>query len=699
MKKITIITFFESVAKIYSKNLKTLFGELVDINFYSYDKQQINKLIDTDVVVVSLESIYVSVKKYIPSHAKIIIISRTITKDQYKKIAQIKNNKKVLLVNYSAEMTFEAIALLDRIGINNLEFIPVYPGVLNIPKIDLALTPGETQCVPSFVKKTIDIGHRVLDVNTITNIAIKLNMEYMLKQERVLNYFESLMVPSEEITKLIGKANTLESELNTVLNVMDEGIILVDQFGIIRACTKKAKKIIDYKGKIEGCYLSEKISKIPFEQTINDGKILENKLIKISGRDISVGAMPIFTGGKITGALIIMNVFEEKEKKQHKLRAQLLGHGHIAKYKFEDIIGQSKEFVEIKNVAKKMAKSQSSVLITGESGTGKELFAQAIHNNSKRKEYQFVAVNCAALPESLLESELFGYEEGAFTGARKGGKLGLFELAHKGTLFLDEVGEMDLCLQSRLLRVIQEREVMRLGGDSVIKIDTRIIAATNKNLKELVKKGKFRKDLYYRLNVLPLEIIPLRERKEDILILFEYMKSKINAKFELSKEVKELFKNYYWDGNLRELKNYVEYLAYLDKDYIEFVDLPKMLRENNDGLKIENEEDKELKKELKERLESVDRLKDEIGSKIYEYKFVLDCLEESFKKRKRIGRRSIVKLANEKGLFLTEAEVRNILSTLEKYNLLILSNGRGGTKLTTLGLKIIQNINWDNDIR
>ncbi len=699
MKKITIITFFESVAKIYSRNLKVLFKDSVDINFYSYDKQHISEVIDTDVVVVSLESIYVSVKKYIPSHAKIIIITRTITKDQYEKIIEIKDRNKVLLVNYSAEMTFETIALFDRIGINNLEFIPVYPGVLNIPKLDLAITPGETKCVPSSIKKIVDIGHRVLDVNTITNIAIKLNMEYMLKEEHVVRYFESLVIPSEEITTLIKKTNTLESELNSVLNVMDEGIILIDKFGIIRACTKKAKDIIDYKDNIVGHYLSEKISQIPFEDSIDKGQILENKLIKIKEKDISIGIVPILTVGRITGALIIMNIFQEKEKKQHKLRAQLLGQGHVAKYKFEDIIGETKKFVEIKNVAKKMAISSSSILITGESGTGKELFAQAIHNNSKRKEYQFVAINCAALPESLLESELFGYEDGSFTGAKKGGKLGLFELAHKGTLFLDEVGEMDLSLQSRLLRVIQEREVMRIGGDSLIKIDTRIIAATNKDLKKMVTKGEFRKDLYYRLNVLPLEIIPLRERKEDILILFEYMKSKINAEFELSKEVEELFKNYYWDGNLRELKNYVEYLAYLDKDYIEFVDLPKMLRENNDELKIENKEDKELKKELKGRLESVDRLKGEIGSKIYEYKFVLDCLEESFKKRKRIGRRSIVKLANEKGLFLTEAEVRNILSTLEKYNLLIISNGRGGTKLTTLGLKIIQNINWDNDMQ
>src|SRR5699024_10187718 len=156
-------------------------------------------------------------------------------------------------------------------------------------------------------------------------------------------------------------------------------------------------------------------------------------------------------------------------------------------------------------------KSNSSILITGETGTGKELFAQAIHNNSPRNRYQFVPVNCGAFPESLLESELFGYEEGAFTGARKGGKPGLFELAHNGTLFLDEIAEMPMNLQVKLLRVLQEREVVRIGGDRIINVDIRIVAATNRDLKSMVKRGEFRQDLYYRLNVLPLNIPPLRE--------------------------------------------------------------------------------------------------------------------------------------------------------------------------------------------
>ncbi len=180
-----------------------------------------------------------------------------------------------------------------------------------------------------------------------------------------------------------------------------------------------------------------------------------------------------------------------------------------------------------------MSKSDSSVLIYGESGTGKELIAQAMHFTSKRSQYQFVALNCGALPESLLESELFGYEEGAFTGARKGGKPGLFELAHQGTIFLDEIGEMPISTQLRLLRVLQEREVMRIGSDHLIKINVRIIAASNKNLKKLVKEGSFREDLYYRLSVLPLKVPALRQRKDDLDTLIEHFKKSITCTLSL----------------------------------------------------------------------------------------------------------------------------------------------------------------------
>jgi transcriptional regulator with PAS, ATPase and Fis domain len=244
------------------------------------------------------------------------------------------------------------------------------------------------------------------------------------------------------------------------------------------------------------------------------------------------------------------------------IRNQIYAKKHIAHYNFKDIIGSSKAIIDTISIAKNYAKTESSILICGETGTGKELFAQSIHNESSRKNDAFVAINCGALPDNLLESELFGYVEGAFTGANKKGKAGVFEIAHGGTIFLDEISEMDYKNQASLLRVIQEKYVVRLGSHDIIPVDVRIIAATNRNLKKLVEENKFRADLYYRLNVLNLILPPLRVRKGDILTL---MKLFLNTgqpifkdKYVAHEEAVQFLNNYSWPGNVRELINITE---------------------------------------------------------------------------------------------------------------------------------------------
>ena len=236
--------------------------------------------------------------------------------------------------------------------------------------------------------------------------------------------------------------------------------------------------------------------------------------------------------------------------------------------KTENILGQTKIMQDLKRKVKKIALSTSTVLVTGESGTGKEVFARSIHNEGNRKSKAFVAINCGAIPDTLLESELFGYVKGAFTGADPMGKIGKFELANKGTIFLDEIGDMPIYLQTKLLRVLQERKITRVGSNKEIDIDVRVIAATNKNLKELIKENKFREDLYYRLNVIPFEIPPLRERIDDIEILIEFFINKytnlLDKNFEnivMTEEVKKAFYRYSWPGNVRELENTIEFIV------------------------------------------------------------------------------------------------------------------------------------------
>lgn len=245
--------------------------------------------------------------------------------------------------------------------------------------------------------------------------------------------------------------------------------------------------------------------------------------------------------------------------------------GLHAKYTFDDIIGKSKAIVELKKQAKSISNSPSTVLIQGESGTGKELFAQSIHNNSSRRNKNFVALNSGAIPKNLIESELFGYEEGAFTGARKGGHPGKFELAHEGTLFLDEIGEMSLDMQIRLLRILQDGCVTRLGGNKCIATDVRVIASTNKDLKKKVKKGSFRKDLYYRLSVIPLYLPPLREREGDIELLVQHFLKEKSRKLnkpipKIRDDIYEKILNHSWPGNVRELENCIENIVNLEGD-------------------------------------------------------------------------------------------------------------------------------------
>jgi transcriptional regulator with PAS, ATPase and Fis domain len=328
--------------------------------------------------------------------------------------------------------------------------------------------------------------------------------------------------------------------------------------------------------------------------------------------------------------------------------------------------------MECIKLSKKVAKSDLTVLITGESGTGKELFAQSIHNASLRKNGPFVAINCAAVPESLLESELFGYESGAFTGARKEGKAGLFEQANMGTIFLDEIGDMPLTLQARLLRVLQERQVMRIGSDRLINVDIRIIAATNKNLIKMIEKGQFREDLFYRINVLPINIPPVRERKEDIIPLIKcYMERKKDIK--LSDEVVEVLMNYSWPGNIREIQNVASYINIMsNNEEVLLSDLPYYLINYN----------VDFNKEV-EYLKYKNCISDSIS--------ILKIIKEQEILKSGVGRKNIEEILKSRHIILSEAEIRRIMSILNELSLISCNLGRNGSKITTKGESFL---NW-----
>ncbi|MCC8193827.1 MAG: sigma 54-interacting transcriptional regulator, partial [Deltaproteobacteria bacterium] len=285
---------------------------------------------------------------------------------------------------------------------------------------------------------------------------------------------------------------------------------------------------------------------------------------KIVGKYINTNHLPVFFDAKFIGFVHTYENVTKIQNLEQTIRKQLLDKGFVAKYTFDDIVTTDPVMAMVKETAASYAGSNSALLIEGESGTGKELFAQSLHNASRRRGGPFVAVNCAAIPANLLESELFGYEAGAFTGAKKEGRQGLFEVAHTGTIFLDEIGDLPKEFQARLLRVLQEKELMRVGGNRVIPVDVRIISATNKNLRELAREGFFREDLYYRLSVFSITVPPLRARKGDIMPLFRHFfrEMGVTPDEETLKRFMPQLLGHSWPGNVRELQNIAERLAH-----------------------------------------------------------------------------------------------------------------------------------------
>ncbi|OHD17323.1 MAG: sigma-54-dependent Fis family transcriptional regulator [Spirochaetes bacterium GWB1_59_5] len=357
------------------------------------------------------------------------------------------------------------------------------------------------------------------------------------------------------------------SYLEAMLDSITAGIVSIDKDGAVKTANAHAAEMFGFEA---DALLSMRVSDL-FDGWSDVFALLrsgqrfmdEDVFVRAAANKLqfNLSAYPVLDAEGMLRAVIL--VFKDV-KKVRKLANRIMGRRAI--YTFSKIIGKNIAFVRIMDFAKKMADSRSNILITGESGTGKELFAQAVHNHSDRREEAFVAINCAAIPRSLIESELFGYEEGSFTGARHGGQPGKFEVADGGTVFLDEIGEMPLDMQTRLLRVIEEGTVCRIGSSREIVVNVRIIAATNTELEAEVAKGNFRKDLFYRLNVLPMRLPPLRERKDDIPLLVDFFMDRITRKLNKRpvdippERLRELVA-YDWPGNIRELENYVELLV------------------------------------------------------------------------------------------------------------------------------------------
>jgi PAS domain S-box-containing protein len=428
---------------------------------------------------------------------------------------------------------------------------------------------GETEDIIIAIRRALaDDCDTLLGGNTVRNIAQFMSIPAIM-----------LKTGSDVIRKTLDEAFQMATVMHmereraemftTISNSSNDGIVYVGEDNTVQMVNPAAMK---YLGNIDMTGANLKIERI--SPTLSQMAIaarrsrqdVQNHLYQHGKNILSVNSHPVILGGSAAGVIFTMQDITRIQQLETTIRKNLNKKGLEARYHFKDIIFRSKKFEQLVDLAKRYAAADSNVLIIGETGTGKELFAQSIHNESPRARCPFVAINCAAIPEHLLEAELFGYEEGSFTGSSKGGKAGLFELAHTGTFFLDEVSELPLNFQSKVLRVLQEREVRRVGASKVTDIDVRIITASNINLKKLVEEKRFRRDLFYRLDVLHLYVPSLSERPEDIEPIFLHCIGKFNEKRDVGisrveGEALEMLRFHTFKGNIRELQNIAERLS------------------------------------------------------------------------------------------------------------------------------------------
>ncbi|MFY0757996.1 sigma 54-interacting transcriptional regulator [Metabacillus dongyingensis] len=468
---------------------------------------------------------------------------------------------------------------------------------------------------PEKADVSFPLKHEGQTIGVISLTAFSEKQKAELKERHLVlsNYLgkmADLLSSKINAKSLLGKYLHMFQMLQVAIQSMYEGILAVDQNGYILELNRSAEKILKMnRNEVLKLNISDITPDLPITKVLSTAKGYSDIefSLHIHKRKIQVigSVIPLVYEGLIIGIAISFKALRDVQKLAYSITSE------IDDSTFDIIIGKSKAILQAKSTAKQISVSDSTIIFMGESGTGKELFARAVHQESQRVNKPFRAINCAAIPEHLLESELFGYSEGAFTGARKKGKPGKFEMANGGTIFLDEIGDMPLHLQVKILRVLEERRVERIGSNSSLDIDVRVLAATHKNLEQMVIDGEFREDLFYRLNVIPLHIPPLRERVGDVSVLLRhFVKHYVNITGKqvsgFTPEAEDCLCSYTWPGNIRELQNTVEYAINMTKSlWISLGDLPTRVKPKinysvlNQDLTLEAMEEKMILQSLK----------------------------------------------------------------------------------------------------
>ncbi|QRG68022.1 sigma 54-interacting transcriptional regulator [Brevibacillus choshinensis] len=600
----------------------------------------------------------------------ITVLNRYFELRKLKALMQIPPGTTVPVMNNSPVTAQEVIENLKEANVDHLNYIPFHPDcTFDDPSLQYAVIMSIPDVPPPPHLELIDLGFRKIHIHDLIDVGRKVGVP--VEWER--NYLSAFIAEMSELSKLLGtsyaEVQKLNSQLQSTFQAVRDPVIACNQEGQITFINDVAIELFcPHADSVVGqpyTVLMEHSFLTPFFEHVGQ----EDTLVTLAHKQFIVSSQSIRRRHERLGFVCTLKDVTELQR----LRTQLVQRGHTATYSFADIKGKSGPIQKAMEISKKMAKNNQTILLLGENGTGKELFAHAIHQHSLRKNGPFVAINCASLPENLLESELFGYEEGAFTGARKGGKPGLFEQADGGTIFLDEIGDISSAIQVKLLRVLQEKQVIRVGGTGILSVDCRVIAATNRDLEAAVEQGQFREDLFYRLAVLPIEIPSLRERISDLPLLIEDHLTSQGVRKTWSADVMELLISHDWPGNIRELKNVVDYaLAVSEKPVITIDDLPKRLT------------DRLAQKSLG--AASAFRGTDERDVDL------LLCLYQFYVTNRPVGRYQLAHAPALRSKGWTESALRGKLKQLEERGLVRSGTTRQGTTITPDGIDMLRSL-------
>ncbi len=596
--------------------------------------------------------------------SRIFIAERWVNIDSIQKLVSIGMGKTVLLVNDTLAAAQDAIESLQSIGFSNWNYIPYSPEVEldSLPKdgIFCTISVGEPELVPEGFGPVCEIGTRIVSIQTIAEIWSWLEWPLDAVESYINKYLEQVISMSQRAYDSTMRLNDANRNLLALINTMDDGMMIYNRRQKrIEFWNNHLRMLSGILEEVAGRKLDDVI-KHPelLEYLMTQQGTVDSILLEWNGKSLMATRFPLDGDREVC----TLRSVETIQTDSSKLTRQLVRQGLYSKYSFDDILGNSEEIQDTKRRAQRLAQTDLNILIEGESGTGKEMFAAAIHQASDRRDKPYLAINFSALNDNLMESELFGYEEGAFTGARRGGKAGVFEMANGGTIFLDEIGDISPKMQVGLLRVLQEKEVMRIGDGKIRYVDVRIIAATNQNLMEKVQQGLFREDLYYRLKIGHLYIPPLRSHREDIPYLAQMLLlQNSQEKVSLSPELLDWMEAQTWPGNVRELKNTIIYMnALRTGTVIGLEDLPDPRYAEKQGLK--SVQTVQAKDECR-----ADALLALIGQ----------LLEEGI----LLGRRQLLEEAKKRGICQTEYQLRKRLTALEQNGHIVMGKGKVGIQL------------------